>query len=111
VLTADVVWKNLSLALNLSRLSAGAGEGRAVGSIVPPPLTKIHHVYYEKSTSRIRAIDGEIGKKPRLLKKWPKTPGFLTSLPILSLSLPQIPAPNVFPEDDILPPACGPNAL
>jgi hypothetical protein len=46
VLTADVVWKNLSLALNFSRLSAGAGEGSAVGSIVPaPPLTKIHHVY------------------------------------------------------------------
>jgi len=41
VLTGDVVFGNLSFALNCSRLSAGAGEGHAVG-LTPPsqPLTK-----------------------------------------------------------------------
>jgi hypothetical protein len=72
VLTADVVFENLSLALNFSRLSAGAGEGGAVGLMFPAQsLTEIDHVYCEKSTSRIQAIDGGTGKKPRLLKKWP----------------------------------------
>jgi hypothetical protein len=47
VLTGDVVFESLSLALNFSRLSAGAGEERAVGLTLPAPsLTECDHVYW-----------------------------------------------------------------
>jgi hypothetical protein len=46
VITGDVVFEKLSLALNVGRLSAGR-ESRVCGGFAPfrAALTKFHHVY------------------------------------------------------------------
>jgi hypothetical protein len=55
--------KNLSLALNFSRLSAGAGEGSAVGLMLPaPPLTKSIMFTARNQHHEFRQLTGKSAK-------------------------------------------------